>query len=63
MPGVFLNVRRATYLHFASHTLDGTYHGATLRGMGQGLAPTRARSSQWGAGFVFRSSVESAAAV
>ena len=33
MPGVLLSVRRATYLHFASLTLSGDRHGASLRGL------------------------------
>jgi len=33
MPGLFLNVRRATYLHFAAQTLSGDVHWGALRGV------------------------------
>ena len=33
LPGLALTVRRATYLHFSSQTLEGTRHGATLRNL------------------------------
>lgn len=33
LPGLALTIRRATYLHFSAQTLDGTHHGAALRGL------------------------------
>jgi len=33
MPGLFLNVRRATYLHFVSQTLSGDVHWGSLRNL------------------------------
>jgi peptide deformylase len=33
MPGLFLQVRRATFIHYAAYTLDGQRHVGSLRDM------------------------------